>query len=1032
MARHPLRWTIVALCLGWLEIGPLPRLCRGQSGPSCPPSNSQATAAQTTPTQPSATQNDAEKTPRDPKPGAKTPADALRSLVTPGDLAVDLVLAEPIVRQPLHLSFDERGRLWVVQYLQYPHPAGLKLLSRDGVWRAHYDRVPPPPPNHFRGADRITIHEDTDGDGRYDAHKTFLEGLNLVTSVARGRGGVWVLNPPYLLFYPDRDQDDVPDGDPEVHLEGFGLEDTHSIANSLCWGPDGWLYAAQGSTVTGNVRRPGAAEPPLHSLGQLIWRYHPETRRYEVFAEGGGNAFGVEIDSAGRVFSGHNGGNTRGFHYQQGAYLQKGFDKHGPLSNPYAFGYFPAMRHNDVPRFTHTFVLYEGGAFPSRYRGMLFGPAPLLNHVVLSRVERDGSTHRTQDVGYAISTPDTWFKPVDIKLGPDGAIYLADWYDGQINHYKNHEGDIDKSNGRIYRLRPADATSPTPRFALDKLSTAELLPYLAHENRWFRHTALRLLGDRRDPTATPALLATLRRGNVPGTLESLWALNLIGELDEAVLLESLDHANPLVRLWAARLACDRPTVPSAVAARLAARAALEPDLDVRAQLACSARRLPPRDCFSIVRQLLTHDKDAEDPRIPLLLWWAIESHCGKNPAEVVALFADPALWQRPLVQRHLLERLMRRFAATGKRVDLDTCIRLLSLAPDELSARRLTAGLETAYAGRSIGGLPAELLSALQKQGGSSIAFGLRQGQPEAVKRALATLRDDRADGAEKLQYVQILAAAPQPSAVDPLLELVARSTDSALRAESLHALARYDDPRIGPAVLAALGQMPTELRDDAVVLLASRKATTLLLLDSVDRGHTPADVIRPESLLGLLAHGDEKISARLVRHWPSLAVPSPGDLDADLRRVSAILQAGTGIPKQGRDLFQQNCARCHTLFGKGGKVGPDLTSLKRDDLPNLLLSVLNPSAEIREGYAAVVAVGEDGRVLSGVIAEQDERTLVLRTADDRQLLLERASLESLQPARQSLMPTGLLTGYTDQQLRDLFAYLRSSQPLID
>ena len=189
----------------------------------------------------------------------------------------------------------------MVQYLQYPFPAGLKMVSHDGVWRAVYDKVPPPPPHHFRGKDKITIHEDTDGDGVFDRHKTFLDGLNIVTALARGRGGVWVLNPPYLLFYPDRNNDDVPDGDPEVHLQGFGLEDTHSVVNSLCWGPDGWLYAAQGSTVTGHVTRPGldAGKEPHHSMGQLIWRYHPETRRYEVFAEGGGNAFGVEIDAKG-------------------------------------------------------------------------------------------------------------------------------------------------------------------------------------------------------------------------------------------------------------------------------------------------------------------------------------------------------------------------------------------------------------------------------------------------------------------------------------------------------------------------------------------------------------------------------------------------------------------------------------------------------------------------------------------------------------------------------------------------------------
>ncbi|HZN35003.1 MAG TPA: PVC-type heme-binding CxxCH protein, partial [Pirellulaceae bacterium] len=246
--------------------------------------------------------------------GPLSPAESLARMKTPDDLQVELVLSEPQIGQPLSMKWDGRGRLWVVNYLQYPNPAGLKMISRDKHLRTVYDQVPPAPPHHFRGADKITIHEDTDGDGRLDRHKTFLEGSSLLTSFEFGRGGVWVLNPPYLLFYPDADGDDVPDGDPVVHLEGFGIEDSHSVTNNLRFGPDGWLYATQGSTVTGNIKRPGD-KTVVHSEGQLVWRYHPELKKYEIFAEGGGNAFGLEIDSKGRIYSGHNGGNTRGFHY---------------------------------------------------------------------------------------------------------------------------------------------------------------------------------------------------------------------------------------------------------------------------------------------------------------------------------------------------------------------------------------------------------------------------------------------------------------------------------------------------------------------------------------------------------------------------------------------------------------------------------------------------------------------------------------------------------------------------------------------
>src|SRR5262245_54088700 len=233
--------------------------------------------------------------------GPLPPAEAATRFVIHEDLEFEQVLAEPIVRQPVFLNFDERGRMWVVQYIQYPHPAGLKLVSRDKFWRAVYDKVPLPPPKGERGLDKITIHEDTNGDGTFDRHKTFIDGLNIATACVKGRGGVWVLNPPYLLFYPDADDDDVPDGDPVVHLEGFGLEDTHSVANSLCWGPDGWLYAAQGSTITGHVKRPGLDKQPVHSMGQLIWRYHPESKRYEIFADGGGHASGAANEAKGKA-----------------------------------------------------------------------------------------------------------------------------------------------------------------------------------------------------------------------------------------------------------------------------------------------------------------------------------------------------------------------------------------------------------------------------------------------------------------------------------------------------------------------------------------------------------------------------------------------------------------------------------------------------------------------------------------------------------------------------------------------------------
>lgn len=966
-----------------------------------------------------------------PPPAALAPAAALQKLTVAGDLAVDQVLAEPEVAQPIFSTFDERGRLWVVQYLQYPFPAGLKILSEDKHLRATYDKVPPPPPRHFIGADKITIHEDTDGDGKYDRHKTFVSGLNIVTSCVPVRDGVWVLNPPYLLFYPDRNHDDLPDGDPEVHLEGFGLEDTHSCANSLQWGPDGWLYACQGSTVTGVIKRPGSNDPAVHSMGQLIWRYHPPTRRYEIFAEGGGNAFGLEIDSKGRVFSGHNGGDTRGFHYVQGGYYQKAFQKHGVLSNPFAFGYFAAMKHPKVPRFTHNFIVYEGATLPETYSGKLFGVAPLQSHVVVSERLPDHGSFQTRDVDQVLKSSDPWFRPVDIKVGPDGGVYVCDMYEGQIAHLRHHEGSIDKTNGRIYRLHHAQQ-KPLAPFDLSKKSTAELVELLRQPNKWQRRTALRLLGERKDKAALPALRHLLDSKNGQDALEALWGLNLCGAFDDSLAVKTLQHRDPYVRQWTVRLLGDARRVSPALTRTLAELAQKEPHVEVRGQLASSARRLPAGEGLPIIANLLGHSEDVDDLFQPLLVWWAIESRCDSDRDRVLQLFEDSATWRLPLVEKHLLSRLMRRFAQVGTRKDLLTCARLLRLAPDEERIKVLLRGFEEAFQGRTIASLPPELGDALAKHGGSSLVLGLRLNKPEAVTKALAVLTDAKADNNQRLQLIPILGEIQQPRALPVLLDLLKNSNDDAVRMAVLTALQPYDDPRIAPTVLERYGQFPEEVREVAQTLLISRRVWTRQLLEAADHGKIDKTTLSKDTIRRMTAHRDERIAKLITKHWGNVTGGTTADMRQEITRLEEVLRTGTGNPYAGKKLFAVTCAKCHKLFDKGGEIGPDLTAFKRDDLANMLVHIVNPSAEIREGYETLLAATRDGRLVTGFVVDKDNQVLVLRGADGQTVTLPQKQIEELVPQKKSLMPEGLLKALTDQQVRDLFAYLRSTQPLND
>jgi putative heme-binding domain-containing protein len=986
-----------------------------------------------------------------PAPGPLPPQASAAKLKPAEGLAVDLVLAEPDIAQPVQIQFDARGRLWVVEYRQYPNPAGLKMVSHDNFWRAVYDKVPDPPPRHVRGLDRVTVHEDRDGDGVYETHKTFVDGLNIATSIAFGPDGVYVLNPPYLLHYPDANHDDAPDGDPQVLLSGFGLEDTHSVANSLRWGPDGWLYGCQGSTVTAHILVHGAdgkplPAPPVYSQGQNIWRYHPVTRRFEVFAEGGGNAFGLEIDAAGQVFSGHNGGDTRGFHYHQGAYLQKGFEKHGPLSNPYAFGYFPPMSHNKAERFTHTFVINDAQALGSARAGRLFGAEPLQGRIVEAAIFQNGTTFRTEDIGFALTSDDPWFKPVDIKLGPDGALYIADWYDKQVNHYRNHEGQMDPSSGRIYRLRSSDAPHHAGSPALDALAHLPgpeplaavepvILTALQDPNRTVRQLAQRWIVDHATPNLRDRLASLVTQSrfeHMRHPEELLWALHNLGALDATAADVGLKHPDPTVRYWTVRFLGDAPQPASGLGSKLAGMARTETSPSVRLQLAASARRLSAAEGLPVVAALLRRDEDAAEPRQPLMLWWALEHWCEKDAAAVAALFDDQGLWNASIVDNAILARLARRFAATERSEDFQTLARLFKHAPDKVKAGLLAAGFEQAYEDRPIPDLPPALTGAMMEAGVGSVWLKAGLGDPDAVAEALHAVEDAKAPVKERVRLVAALANLRAAGAAPALARIAVGTAPAALRHAALSGLAKFDAPAIAPAVVAAFGSMGPDVRPAALALLASRRESAAALLDAVERGAVDRSLVDRNTVRRLRGLKAPDLVKRAAVLWPDVKAATTAELEAEVRRVVAVVGADQGDPYDGKKLFLATCAPCHKLFGQGASVGPDLTAYQRSDLETMALNVVAPNAEIREGYETYNLETKDGRSLSGFLVEQDPVKIVLRGLDGENTTIERVNLAEMTATGVSLMPEGLLTPMKDQQLRNLFAYLRSTQPLND
>jgi len=951
--------------------------------------------------------------------------------LTPADgLAIDLIASEPDIKQPSFLRFDEMGRIWMIQYRQYPHPAGLEAISTDQYWRNVYSTFPAPP-GHLDftpGTDRITIHEDTNGDGNYDKMSTFLDGLNMATGLAWAGDGVWVLQPPYLLFYKDPDQDDVVDGPPDVHIKGFGLEDSHSYANSLNWGPDGWLYGAQGSTVTASITLESSDAPPIKSVGQLMWRYHPKNRVYEIVAEGGGNIWSCQFDSKGRLFAGANEGGKLGYHYMQGSYNKKNFAKHGELSNPYAYGYFFGVEEKGSQRVTTNLMTYSEGALPERYEDTIITANPLIGRVLASQPVAVGPTFHSELIDVMVDSDDRWFRPVYAETGPDGSLYVADWYDQQINHMENFVGRMSAADGRVYRVRPKDGYKPT-QINLDSLSTFDLAYLLKDKRKWYRDTSRRLINERQDISILPVLNSWLKEESGQTALEALWSINLLGHFDKDVRKTALAHDDPYVRKWAVRLIGDAWTAENWELSTLRDMAASDPHVEVRQQLSSTAKRLQIAGGLSIVRELLKRDEDADDPYMPLLIWWALEEFVSNDANQVVSMFSGGRLFDEAMVQKPMLEFLMRRLAAEGTRNHLRICARLLGLAPDDESRKNLLVGFEKAYRGRSMVGLPDELLDAVAKAGGGSLAMQIRQGIPEAVRKAGEVLENETANEGTIQRVIEALGEVPIPELLPSLLHQLDRNNDT-LQMVSLSALRAYNDPSVGQVVTNKYPQLRTEVQSAAQTLLMSRKEWAMTWLNAIKDGSINGELIPINVVNSLKRLGDASLDSLINSIWTNTLISSEDSSD-EMSALKKLLKSGSNPDRhRGRELYLARCGACHTLHNEGGAVGPELTGYQRSDLHSLLLAITNPNAEIREGFENYVVQTKDDQVISGFIIDRDEHVVVLRPVGGLPIVLEESRIKSMEDAGVSLMPPGLLMGMDEQSIIDLFSYIQAPQPL--
>jgi len=959
------------------------------------------------------------------------PDEAVKNLTLPEGFQATLFAGEPDVVQPIAMTFDDRGRLWVVECLSYPD----------------WDRDPKAP-----GRDRVVIFEDADGDGRFDHRKVFWDQGKNLSGMELGFGGVWLCSTPNLVFVPDADGDDVPDGEPQILLDGWDLNARHNVFNGLAWGPDGWLYGCNGILSNSKIGKPGAADAERATINCGVWRYHPTRHVQEAVAHGTTNPWGLDFDELGQMFI-TNCVIEHLWHVVPGAHFQRMF---GQDIDPYSFelmkscvdhihwggGHWTSSRggqgEHDKPGGGHAHsgaMVYLGDNWPDEYRGGLY-----TCNIHGTRINRDLLEHRGS--GYVARhgedvffMHDPWFRGLAVKYGPDGGVYVADWTDsGECHDYE----DVHRTSGRIYKMTYGQPN----RFAADlaKLNDAELVTLQLHKNDWRARHGRRLLQER---AATGKLAAGTREAlfklladerEVTRKLRAVWALHVTGGLSDADLAKLLDSPEEYVRGWAIQLALEDRRVSPALLARFESLAQRDASPVVRLNLASAMQRLPLDERWKLAAALVAHGEDAADANLPLMIWYAIHPLFDADATRALALSRDVKI---PLIRQFLARR-----AASGIPTDvekqspaaLDPVVQALKQVDEPQVQLDLLSGVREALEGRR---------RVLAPHGWSDVYRNLSASKnPEVREQAtlLAVIFGD-AEGFAALRRT-LMDSARSPEQRRTALQALVEQRDAesaalaerllaepAMRGAAVRALAAYGDEKTPHIILRNYQSFSEADRNDAVSALASRPAFALALLDAIDRGQIPRRDVSAFTIRQLQSMNDARVSKRLAEVWGAVRAPSQ-DKAATIARLKASLspeQLQKADRSAGRALFVRHCAACHKLFGEGGQVGPELTGSQRTNLDYVLENLVDPSAIVARDYQMTVIQTEDGRVLNGIVVQEDGEVVAIQTQNER-LSLPVREIEAREQSKLSLMPEGMVEKLSPAELRELVAYLASPE----
>ena len=1004
-----------------------------------------------------------EETLRYPEGGPTLPSLAATKLSLHPEFDLSLVASEPLVEKVISLDWAPDGKMWVAETPEYPN--GRLINKNDNPIYPNRERETGPnaPKLESRPAhDRISWLEDSHGDGHIDTKHVFYEGLELVTSFVFYKDGVIVEQAPDILWLRDTDGDGKADTVVKLYT-GFGTFDTHAVMNNMRWGRDGWIYSAVGYSA--GDPKSGDGSKSFGHITAGVFRFRPDGSAVEQVASGSCNTWGFDFAPDGEMFYTTA---TCGEHLLHIVMPEKALAR-GSIGEIRASAVIPD--HQKVAPLVHHkrqaylqidwvgmftaaagCCIYDGGAWPGRWNNALFVHEPTVSLVHNDMLSPKGATYLAQKEAGREDTEflagsDLWFRPIHARVGPDGALYVVDWYNQAAVHndtrgpaHGAHNAatrpDRDHHFARIWRVQHKQAKKLTA-LSLDTHNPAAWLQALSSENGWLRMTAHRLTTERGGEAEVKPLsdiFGDTQAGPIT-RMHALYLLEDLGKLDDDLLLAAIKDKEPIIRKNAFRIVSERDNsdnVPDVDVVKTAIN-----DPDPRAQLNAFVALGTCEQSAETAEAVVAAWPGLKDPytqsaaigstyRYPMLFEEA--AFAAQNPAGVVDFVSHLtrliANKQDADITAKLLGMIARQPAAADglKEVVLETLAAHLRpsllLAWDATLQASFSALLKSTRPGVADAVLP--LVARWDREG--SLASELKP----LITQLRGKLSDTTLPDDQRAQVIANLVGVRKMDAeiVPSLGALLGSAAALPLQQKAAEALGKTGDRDAGTQLISAYPRVVPELRDPVFGQIVKRAEWTLALLQSLSDKQIDSKLLGPANIHRLRTHSDKAVALKAGQVIDALRGPEQKQKETLIAQLRPVVEQPGGNVENGHKIFTANCIPCHKLKDEGRDLAPNLTGMGAHGPADLLVHIVDPNRQVEPNFYSTSIETKDDQSFDGVIARENNVELLLRNASG-DFTIRKDNIKTRRATGLSLMPEGF-EALGAQGLHDLLTFLCS------